>query len=177
MTYPGGVPSTDPSRPAAGVAFLLAQLGSDVAHRFAERVEPLGLAPGHAGCLRILATSAPMNQKQLAQRLGTVPSRVVVLIDSLEAMGLVERRRSATDRRSYDIVCTPKGESVFRELREVSRLHELEFTGALTRDEAAELGRLLTLVAQRRGLLPGVHPDYRGAGGDRPRPQRRRPAG
>ena len=145
-----------------GVAFLLAQVGSEVSRRFAERVGTLGLAPVPAACLRILATSGPMNQRQLAERLRAAPSRVVVIIDALVEQGLVERRRSETDRRSYVLVCTGKGVATYRDLRDLLLLHEQEFTEMLDDEQAATLVELLGRLARHRGLAPGVHPEVSG---------------
>ena len=35
--------------------------------------------------------------------MGALPSRIVRLVDELEERGLVERRRSAADRRNYEL--------------------------------------------------------------------------
>ncbi len=48
-----------------GAAFLLAQLGAHAADRFGERIKGLGVAPRHAGILRMIATT-PCNQRALA---------------------------------------------------------------------------------------------------------------
>src|SRR6266436_9243554 len=69
-----------PQRPT-GAAFLLAQLGAHAADRFGERIKDLGVAPRHAGILRIIATTPACNQRVLAKRLGVLPSRMVVLLD------------------------------------------------------------------------------------------------
>src|ERR1700740_1659861 len=89
-----------------GAAFLLAQLGAHAAHRFGERIKVLGLAPPHAGILRIISSTPECSQQALAERLGILPSRMVALIDELDAKGLVKRRRSAEDRRSYSLALT-----------------------------------------------------------------------
>src|SRR6476646_7784052 len=100
--------SQDPSR-STRTAFLLSQLGALASARFAERTRDLGLTPSQAGVLRLLGRSPGLSQRSLADRLGAVPSRVVPLIDSLEARGLVERVRSSTDRRNYELRLTAAG--------------------------------------------------------------------
>jgi DNA-binding MarR family transcriptional regulator len=72
----------------AGAAFLLAQLGAHAAAKFAERLEQLHLTPAHAGIFRILSATPAISQQALATALGTVPSRLVGLIDELESKGL-----------------------------------------------------------------------------------------
>ena len=58
----------------------------------------LGLNRPHAGTLRLVASMPDCSQRSLADRLGILPSRIVVLIDELEAMELVRRERSPSDR-------------------------------------------------------------------------------
>src|SRR6476620_7287491 len=97
--------SPDPSR-SKRTAFLLSQLGAQVSSRFAERAREIGLTPSDAGVLRLLGRTPGLSQRSLADRLVAVPSRVVPLIDSLQARGLVERVRSSTDRRNYELRLT-----------------------------------------------------------------------
>ncbi len=147
-----------PTRPRH-VTFLLAQVGSEVSRHFAERLHPLGLAPSDALCLRIIALAGPLNQRQLAERMGLVPSRVVTLIDALEGRGLVQRRTSTHDRRHRELSLTDDGLTVFGRLRAVAVEHEREFTADLTDDDVATLLRLLGTVAAARGLASEAQPD------------------
>src|SRR6478735_6440506 len=89
--------------PAAGLAFLLSQVGAHSAARFAERLDPLGLKPYHAGILRAIREADGLSQQSLGERLGMYPSRLVALLDDLERRGLVERRDNPADRRSYSL--------------------------------------------------------------------------
>jgi DNA-binding MarR family transcriptional regulator len=77
------------SKHPKSTAFLLAQVGAHAASRFALRLRELELAPAHAGILRVIAAGSGISQQVLASRLGMVPSRLVALIDELEALGLV----------------------------------------------------------------------------------------
>src|SRR5436853_1082146 len=91
MLPANGMKPHRPPRPT-GAAFLLAQLGAHAADCFAERIEGLGVAPRHAGILRIIATTPACNQRLLAKRLGVLPSRMVILLDELTEKGLLERK-------------------------------------------------------------------------------------
>lgn len=142
-------------------AFLLAQVGAFAATRFAERLEPLALQPSDVGILRLIATEPNLSQQTLADKLGVVPSRVVVLIDALEKKGLVTRERSARDRRTYELRLTEEGRAVMNEMREIGSAHEADITTALTATERKELTRLLGKIAASHELTPNVHPDYR----------------
>src|SRR5215469_4202246 len=92
-----------------GAAFLLAQLGAHAADRFAGRIEILGISPPHAGILRMIGAEPSHHQLSLGRKLGVFPSRMVILIDQLVDKGLVERKRSETDRRQSMLALTKKG--------------------------------------------------------------------
>lgn len=150
-----------PERPHQ-VAFLLAQLGAVAAQRFAERVGELGLQPGDVGILRIISRhDGALSQQELAALLGVVPSRVVALIDGLEKKGLVTRSRSPRDRRNYELRLSDAGREVMVQMRRIGTAHDRDITGALSVDERATLGALLSRLAEANGLMEGVHPGYR----------------
>lgn len=149
----------DPRRPATPqrTSFLLAQVGALASKRFAEHTRTLGLTPGDAGVLRLLGRSPALSQRELADRLGTVPSRIVSLVDSLETRGLVERSRSTTDRRNYELRLTPSGQEHLARLRRVAEQHETELLASLTPEEAAQLHNLLQVLAAAHTLDPDLH--------------------
>jgi DNA-binding MarR family transcriptional regulator len=146
------------TKSARRVAFQLSQLGAFAGARFSAAVAPLGLSAAEAGVLRLLARSPGISQRALAARLGAVPSRVVVLIDSLEKEGLVVRRRSATDRRNHELLLTESGGETLTRLRGVAERHERDLLAPLTADERAELADLLDKLTRGHGLDPEVHP-------------------
>ncbi|SDK92550.1 DNA-binding transcriptional regulator, MarR family [Arthrobacter sp. ov407] len=150
--------SPDPSR-SKRTAFLLSQLGALASARFAERTRELGLTPSDAGVLRLLGRTPGLSQRSLADRLGAVPSRVVPLIDSLEARGLVARVRSLTDRRNYELRLTAEGMKVLGQLRGIAERHEAELLAPLTGEQAAQLGSLLATLARAHALDADVHRD------------------
>ena len=149
-----------PPRPT-GAAFLLAQLGAHAADRFGERIKGLGIAPRHAGILRIIATTPACNQRMLAKRLGVLPSRMVILLDELTEKELVERRRSATDRRHSEIVLTRRGQRMLEKLSRLAADHEADLCAALSAKEREQLAALGRKIVQQQGLTPDVHPGYR----------------
>ncbi len=140
-------------------AFLLSQLGALAAARFAERTRELGLTPSDAGVLRLLGRTPGLSQRSLADRLGAVPSRVVPLIDSLEARGLVARVRSSTDRRNYELRLTAEGTKVLGKLRGIAERQEAELLAPLTSEQSAQLGSLLAMLASAHALDTDLHRD------------------
>jgi DNA-binding MarR family transcriptional regulator len=150
--------SPAPSR-SKRTAFLLSQLGALASSRFAERTREIGLTPSDAGVLRLLGRAPGLSQRSLADRLGAVPSRVVPLIDSLQARGLVQRVRSSTDRRNYELRLTVEGATVLRSLREIAERHEAELLAPLTSEQCAQLGSLLARLAGANALDTDLHRD------------------
>ena len=55
------------------------------------------------------AACQPLPQRRLAERFGCDPSNVSLLVDRLEARGLVERRPDPSDRRAKLVVATDAG--------------------------------------------------------------------
>jgi DNA-binding MarR family transcriptional regulator len=151
---------TPPPNPPRAVAFLLAQIGAHAAQRFAERIADLGLTPPDVGLLRLIATNPGLSQRALATELGVVPSRVVTLIDSLDSKGLVERRRSPTDRRNHELHLTPAAQQQLAQMWQLAKAHETDLLASLDSDEYQQLATLLERIAEQQHLAPGVHPGY-----------------
>ncbi|MEV0845557.1 MarR family winged helix-turn-helix transcriptional regulator [Streptomyces sp. NPDC049954] len=152
------------ARSPRGAAFLLAQVGAYAAQRFAERVGELGVSPSDVGLLRLVARRPGLSQRELAGELGVVPSRVVTLIDQLDRGGLVERRRSARDRRHHELHLSPAGEELLARMHEVAADHEDALLTGLDTEERTALRELLGRIAREQDLAPGVHPGYRQGG-------------
>lgn len=151
-------------RGATSAAWLLAQVGAHAASRFAARLSALGLAPAHAGILRITAQEEGLSQRRLARRLEILPSRLVSLLDELQSRGLIERRDSAEDRRVYAIYLTDQGRATLGEIGSLAREHDSALCAAISEDECKLLVDLLRRIADQQGLKPGVHPGFRRLG-------------
>jgi DNA-binding MarR family transcriptional regulator len=149
-----------PPQGRTGAAFLLAQLGAHAASLFATRLAELDLAPAHAGAFRILAATPGITQQALAAALGTLPSRLVVIVDELESKGLIERRPHESDRRSYALHLTEQGKTTLQAIGRVAREHQQALLSALSEEEQTTLSGLLQCVADQQGLSRGVHPGF-----------------
>lgn len=145
---------------AGSLPFLLAQVGAHAALRFAKRLEQLQLTPPHAGLLGVLKRSGGQSQQDVAEHLGLHPSRMVALVDELEAKGLIQRRANPDDRRVYALFLTPAGEKALRDIARVQGEHAEALCAALDASERAQLAGLLARIAKQQGLRPGVHPGF-----------------
>jgi DNA-binding MarR family transcriptional regulator len=156
-------PTPDPDG-ADGLAFLLSQVGAHSSARFAERLEPLGLKTAHAGILRVIKQTDGLSQQALGERLGMFPSRLVAVLDELEQLGLVERRDSPTDRRSYALHLTEAGRGALERIERIGQEHQEALCAALDESERAQLAGFLRRIVAEQGLTPGIHPGYRKLG-------------
>lgn len=154
MTNPGGT-----QRPSS-VAFLLSQVGAHAGRKFAERLAPLRLLPPHAGILGVLRKSGGLSQQKLADVLHMHPSGLVAIIDELEERGLLKRRDSVDDRRTYELHLTDKGQAALRDIGRVGQEHNELLCAALSHREREQLTDFLQRIADEQGLTPGVHPGF-----------------
>jgi DNA-binding MarR family transcriptional regulator len=141
-------------------AFLLAQVGAHAAAKFAERLRDVDLVPAHAGILRILAATPAITQQALAMALGTLPSRLVAMVDDLESKGLVERQSDDNDRRRYALRLTQKGTVMLQSVGKIAREHQQSVLAALSEGERRQLAAFLQRIGDEQGLLKGVHPGF-----------------
>jgi DNA-binding MarR family transcriptional regulator len=75
--------------------------------------DALGMSFGRTRALRRLARR-PMSMRELADALGIDPPNATVVVDDLEAQGLVRRRAHPTDRRAKIAEATRKGKELAR---------------------------------------------------------------
>ena len=158
------VPAQEPETDSQGddLAFLIAQVGSHAQNSFGKRVDPLGLRLAHVGVLKAIFAANRLTQRELGNALGMFPSNLVRLIDELEQKELVRRGENTSDRRSYTLQLTKKGQGMASKLIALTRAHQDRICAALSSSERRKLTRLLQKIATEQGLQPGVHPELPG---------------
>ena len=103
------IPSASSPTPRS-VWALLSDLVLDNERR-REVSDAVGLSFGRVRAVRRIARR-PMSMSELAAALGIDPPNATVVVDDLEALGLVERRAHPTDRRAKMVEVTSKGMDV-----------------------------------------------------------------
>jgi DNA-binding MarR family transcriptional regulator len=151
---------TDDRVRSPGIAFLLSQLGGHSSRAWTERLARIGLEPREVMLFRFVALNEGRSQREVAAAIGLPASRIVGLVDRLEQQGWVERRSSATDRRTHALHVTGAGRAVLERIRTASVEHEAALTAGLADAERAALLANLTEIAERQGLIAGVHPGF-----------------
>jgi DNA-binding MarR family transcriptional regulator len=134
---------------AEGSASQLAEQFLRVTRRLrraqSERLAPLGLTPGQARALRVVAgAERPLRMVELAERLGVVPRSVTTVVDALETSGLVRRETDPANRRSFLLMLTDAGVAVREQMREARRQASEDLFAPLS---SAQRVQLLDLLA------------------------------
>ena len=119
--------------------------------------DELDLKPGEITVLGLVAENPGISQNDLASTLVIKKSAVTKVVQGLEATGLIERRRSTSDRRSNELRLTDAGTRKVEQFRAMSvQLHDTWFAGI----PAAERERFFSVLFR---LVAGL--SARGGGG------------
>jgi DNA-binding MarR family transcriptional regulator len=144
---------------AGSATYLLSKVGFEASQRFRSMLEPLGLEPRQFALLRHVAGSEGQTQQALGDALGIPKSRMVALVDDLEARGLVERRLRPDDRRARALHVTTEGARCLAEALEVAKAHEAYVRERLSPAEHLQLVQMLQRLTITEDLE--VHPHLR----------------
>jgi DNA-binding MarR family transcriptional regulator len=131
----------------AYTGFLLRKVSAASFEGFSSIAAEHGLHPMHFGMLNIIEAEEPISQRQLSSRTGIDPSTMVGRMDVLYDQGLVDRKRSTEDRRSYEIRLSAEGRRVLRELRKRAKQQADGFFAPLSSREREQLHALLAKLA------------------------------
>jgi DNA-binding MarR family transcriptional regulator len=132
---------------------MLAVLGQQAIHRIRDQLSEHGLKPRQLQVLEFLAEHDAVGQRELGEQLLIDHSILVTMLNPLEAAGLIERRRSRTDRRRHNVSITAAGRDRQVEASaSVAHLEEqiLEALPEAGRRQLAELLWTLMSAAQQQ---------------------------
>jgi DNA-binding MarR family transcriptional regulator len=127
---------TDPERmiPAAlseVPGFLITQAHWLARDRANEAFRDLPIEIRHYGLLATLDELGPVSQQALTNAMRVSATTITQVVDDLERIRLVERRRNPSDRRTYMVTMTPEGERVLAEGRKRAEHFDIEVSGEL----------------------------------------------
>ncbi|WP_103347561.1 MarR family winged helix-turn-helix transcriptional regulator [Amycolatopsis sp. CA-128772] len=112
---------------------------------------PLGIRPRHLIALTVLRDRGESSQQDLAKILEMDGTNVVGLLNDLETENLVERRRSATDRRRHVVELTDVGAKLLARAEFALAAVEDEVFSALGDDQRETLYELLQQATRKTG--------------------------
>ncbi|HSS81545.1 MAG TPA: MarR family transcriptional regulator [Gaiellaceae bacterium] len=138
--------------PTAGM--LLLKIGKAAERRFEKALKPLGLTPRHLGVL-FEVQARPTSQQALIETIGVDPSKLVGLLNDLEADGLIVRKRDPEDRRRHIVEVSAKGSARLEDAKKIAATVEEELLAGLDDDQRTELLGLLAQVADSSGIFEG----------------------
>jgi DNA-binding MarR family transcriptional regulator len=130
-------------RRAQGVIF------ADFNHTLAE----LDLRPGQFAVLVLIDQNPGASQSNVSAALGIQKANFVATIADLETRGLVRRRKSDSDGRTYSLGLTSRGRSLLQRAAELQSLHEKRVIAQIGSEGRLQLLSLLERLAE----LPDDH--------------------
>ena len=138
--------------PTAGM--LLVKIGRAAERWYTEALKPSGLTPRHLGVL-FEVRAQPTSQQALIESIGVDPSKLVGLLNDLEAEGLIVRRRDADDRRRHIVEVSKEGRARIAAAERAAKAVEDRLFVGLDSEQLAELLGLLAQVADTSGIYEG----------------------
>jgi DNA-binding MarR family transcriptional regulator len=127
--------------------FLLKRLGMKAKEESYAAYTDAGVHPYHYAILATLDEGERETQGAIADALDYDRGQLVGLLDELEEIGLVERRRDLEDRRRQVVVMTPAGRKMLTKMRTVAKELDQEFLAPLTAEQQKQLQKLLLALA------------------------------
>ena len=153
------LPSEMGSTPAPGSMVLLTKLSRLVYRRATDAV--LGMSLKRYLALTALREQPNISQQAFCEAVHLDPNNCVLLLNALEADGLLERRRDPGDRRRHIVILTPTGQKALEHADRALESVEDEVLGCLSQDDRVTLHRLLL------GAMQGTRAEPVGSSADR----------
>jgi DNA-binding MarR family transcriptional regulator len=126
---------------SSGTVVMLLRLAKTIHKRSTE--ELLGMPLRQLMLLSYLRAKAPALQQQLCEFLWLDPNNCVLLLNELEELGYVERRRDPLDRRRHVVDITDEGRAALDRGERAQESLEDQILAGLTDEERATLRSLL----------------------------------
>jgi MarR family transcriptional regulator, transcriptional regulator for hemolysin len=142
---PDGNPPEPPIHPeAASAPGYLANHAARVFNRKVDAaLRPHGISMALIGPVLLLSWQGPMLQRDLVRLSAVRQPAMVALLDRLEAMGMIEREPSPTDRRAALVRLTPEGHAMAERGRSALYDANRQATAGFTESEAQQVVLLL----------------------------------
>jgi DNA-binding MarR family transcriptional regulator len=143
-----------PAELSIWLSFLLRQAALRVQDRVIDALAAMDLRPPHNTVLSLLA-GGPLSQTVLSARTQTDRTTMVAIVDELEALDLVTRRRNPRDRRAHEVTMTEKGAAMLARSQAAVTEADAAYFAALRSEERSQLrSMLLRLIAAHDATHP-----------------------
>jgi MarR family transcriptional regulator, lower aerobic nicotinate degradation pathway regulator len=123
---------------------------------FNEALAPLGIRRKHLHVLILVGEYQPVQQVELGRLLVLSPATITHVVNDLEELGALERRRDPGDKRAHHLHLTERGTAMIREAETISRQATERVFAVLNPAERKALHRMLIRLARREPAgVPG----------------------
>ncbi len=133
------------------IGFLLNKAAQFIRERFESCLVARGLTAPQVGILSVVASRGSLTQREIGDVLRIDRTTMVQLIDRLEDLKLIARGDHATDRRSYAVGITAKGQAVLKSAMADATRIENEILHDLSERDRQILRRVLRAIPESGG--------------------------
>ena len=133
-------------RPCDCIFFQLAATSRSATRFFASYAAKYDVTPAQSLVLLFLADEDRITSRRLGEKTSLDSATLTGILDRLESMELVERRKNPDDRRAILACLTKKGRSLCVKLEKVVEQANKKYLGGLTGGEEKTFRRLLGKV-------------------------------
>lgn len=134
----------DDNSPTLG--FLLHDVARLLRKRFEQNARGSGLTRSQWQVLAYLAQNEGINQSGLAELLDVEPITLGRIVDKLQVLELVERRRHPTDRRVWILRLTPAAHEKLQQARKIGDATRAEALASVSPTQRQELVKILQIL-------------------------------
>ena len=121
---------------------------------FSQTLSELKLRPAQFAVLLMIDQNPGASQSGVSAALGIQKANFVAIIADLEKRGVVRRRKSDTDGRTYSLSLTPRGRGLLTHAAELQSLHEARVTAQIGPEGRLQLLGLLDRLSGLSGTSP-----------------------
>lgn len=116
---------------------------------FSRRSKEIGESPGRFATLTLIARNPGISQTALSHANGRDKSSLTPVVEALVRRGLVERKRTQGDRRTYRLNLTTAGKRTLAQLARCARAHDRKLDRIIgPRDRQRFIGILKRIAAE-----------------------------
>jgi DNA-binding MarR family transcriptional regulator len=143
----------------SSAGFLLALLGQEAMRQLRDALTTHDLKPRQFQILDLLADHGPIGQRELGETMAIDHSILVTMLNPLEADGMIERKRSDTDRRRHVVTVTQAGKRRLAKAAQAQREAEDALFAGLTEQQRDQLQELLIALRDANRTEPAATDD------------------
>jgi DNA-binding MarR family transcriptional regulator len=133
------------------VGFNLRMAQAAAFQAFSRLAKEIGTRPGRFATLMLIGRNPGISQTGLSRANGRDKSSLTPVLNDLARRGLVSRRRTRTDARTYRLSLTPAGRRLLAELTRRAREHEKKLDRIIGAREQKGFVRVLKRIIAEMG--------------------------